>query len=160
MDYLQQAPASMAFGKAGLAAGTTTTFSTTAALPYALKGKAFSKAAVTNGATPTLDRNTGLAFAPIAPNQGAIVVFAFDAAGNVRCAQGGVQALDSAGNFLIAPQFPIVPDTDCPFGYLVLKAGSTAVGNFVFGVNNLSGVTGMTYTFVDVAQLPDRPQIS
>jgi hypothetical protein len=48
----------------------------------------------------------------------------------------------------------------CPIGYIVLKAGSTLSGTFTFGSSNLSGVTGMTYTFVDVIGLPDRPQIS
>jgi hypothetical protein len=41
-----------------------------------------------------------------------------------------------------------------------LKAGSTLSGTWTFGTNNLSGVTGMTYTFVSVSTLPDRPQVS
>ena len=160
MDFLAQAPLTLTLGKAGLGAGTTTTYTTTTATAYAIKGKAFSKAAVTNGATPTLDRNTGAAFAPIPASMGAVVLFAYDAAGVVRCAQGQAQSLDAAGNFFVAPQFPIVPDTDCPFGYLVVKAGATAVGNYVFGVSNLSAVTGVTQTFVDLVNMPDRPQIA
>jgi hypothetical protein len=160
MDSLFQAPLTQTVVKAGLAAGTTSTYSTVGATVYGIKGKAFSKAAVTNGATPATDRNTGVAFAPLAANQGAIVTFAYDAAGNIRCAQGQVQGLDPAGNFIVPPQFPAVADTDCVFGYLVLKAGATLAAPFVFGASNLSAVTGMTYAFQDVFSLPDRPQIS
>ena len=160
MDNLQQAPVTLCVVKAGLAAGTTNTYSTVGATVYGIKGKAYSKAAATNGALPVIDRASNVAFAPMAVNQGAIVTFAYDAAGNVRCAQGQMQSLDVAGNFVISPQFPIVTDTDCVFGYLVLKAGATLAAPFVFGTSNLSGVTGVTYAFQDVLSLPDRPQVS
>jgi hypothetical protein len=41
--------------KVALAAGTTTTISTTGTTTYGINGKAYSKAAITNGATPTTD---------------------------------------------------------------------------------------------------------
>ena len=160
MDALQFVPVTMATTKAGLAAGTTSTFTTANTVQFAIRGKAFSAAGASNVATPVLDRATGLAFAPITKSNGAVVVFAFDATGAVRCSQGAIQALDVANSFVVSPQFPVVLDTDCPFGYLVLKAGTTAVGNFVFGTNNLSAVTGMVYTFVDILTLTDRPQVS
>ena len=160
MDALQQTPLSLCTVKAGLAAGTTTTYSTTGATVYAIKGKAYSKAAATNAATPTTDHTTGTAFVPVAANQGSVFVFSYDASGSVRVSQGQVRSLDDAGNFIHSPQFPAIPDTDCPFGYLIVKAGATAVGNWVFGTNNLSGVTGLTYSFVDVMTLPDRPQVA
>ena len=159
MDYLQQAPMTATLVKAGLAAGTTNTFSTTGATVWANKGKAFSKVAQTNAALPAVDRTTGVAFAPIAGGQGAIVVFAFDPAGNVRCSQGGVQSVDAANAFMVSPQFPLLPDTDTPFGYLVIKVLPGAA-NYVFGTSNLSAVASVTQTFVDVVQLPDRPQIA
>lgn len=157
MDNLAQIPLTLCTVKATLAAGTTTTYSTTGTTVYCIKGRAYSKAAVTNGATPTTDAATGVAFLPVAANQGSVFVFCYDSGGNIKVVQGQVQALDVAGNFVLTPQFPGIPDTLCPFGWLVAKAGSTAVGNWVFGTNNLSGVTGLTYSFSDCMTLPDRP---
>lgn len=167
MDNLKMAPLTLCLSKATLAAGTTTTYSTTGTTVYAIKGKAYSTAAKTNVATPTVDITDGLAFTPVAypasssvGGQGSVFVFCFDSGGTLRVAQGTVEQLDILGNFINAPQFPIIPDTVCPFGYLVVKLGPTAVANWTFGSSNLSGVTGVTYTFVDVITLPDRPQVS
>jgi hypothetical protein len=88
------------------------------------------------------------------------VVICLDAAGNVKAVQGGVTALDVSGAFIQAPAMPVIPDSLCPIGYIVLKGGSTLVGTWTFGTNNLSGVTGMTYTFVDLIGMPARPQVS
>ena len=160
MDQLQQVPLTLCLAKAGLAAGTTNTLSTTAALTYGIKGKAYSKAAITNGATPTIDAASGAAFVPIAANQGTVIVLALDANGNLNAAQGQVQALDVAGNFILAPQLPDVPDTVCPIGYIVLKAGATLAGSWQFGTGNLSGVAGMSYAFQDLIGMPARPQVA
>lgn len=162
MDFLQQQSLTGCLSKATLAAGTTTTMSTTGTTTYAIKGKAYTSAAKTNSASPTTDFATGLAFPALSANQGTVVVVGYDSAGSsFRAVQGTIQALDVGGAFINAPQMPYVPDTMCPIGYIVLKAGSTLASTFTFGTNNLSGVTGMTYTFVDVALgLPDRPQIS
>lgn len=167
MDNLQTLPITMATTKAGLSAGTTTTYSTANTVQYGIRSKAFLKTAVTNGATPTADIVDGLAFSPLAfpanatvGGQGSVYVFCFNAAGTIGVAQGSVEQLDVSGNFVIAPQFPVIPDTHCPFGYLVVRLGATAAANWTFGTNNLSGVTGVTYTFVDVYNLPDRPQIA
>ena len=160
MDNLTQIPLTLCTMKAALAAGTTTTYSTTGTTLYCIKGKAYSKGAVTNGATPTTDIVDGLAFTGITANQGTVIVFGYDSGGTIRCAQGEVQALDVSGNFINSPQFPATPDTVCPFGYLIAKGGSTLSGTWTFGSSNLSSVTGMTYTFVDVMTLPDRPQVS
>jgi hypothetical protein len=160
MDNLQLAPLTLCMSKVALAAGTTSTISTTGTTTYGINGKAYTKAAITNGATPTLDAATGLAFNPIVANQGTIVVICLDAAGNVKAVQGGVTALDVSGAFIQAPAMPVIPDSLCPIGYIVLKGGSTLVGTWTFGTNNLSGVTGMTYTFVDLIGMPARPQVS
>ena len=177
MDYQTQQPVTMNFTKATLAAGTTTTISTTGTTTYAIRGKFYSKTAITNGATPTTDWATGLVFKPIpipntAPNlalgYGSIYAVGLDSTGAIRVVQGTIEALDVNGNFINAPQFggdgPAgsgKTDSDfCPIGYIVVQLGSTAVATWTFGTNNLSGVTGVTYTFVDVATLPDRPQVS
>jgi len=153
--------------KAALAAGTTTTYSTTGTTLFCIKGKAYSKGAVTNGATPTTDFFDGLAFTAqtypansASVGTGSVYVFGYDSGGTIRVCQGSIEQLDISGNFVIAPQFPPIPDTMCPFGYLLVRLGPTAVANWTFGTNNLSSVTGVTYTFVDVMTLPDRPQIS
>lgn len=161
MDYLAQTPMTFTANKAGFAAGTTTTFSFTAnPLQFVIGGKFYSKATVTNGTTPTTDGVTGVAFTGIVANQGSVFVFAYDKDGNVKAIQGKVEALDVSGNFINAPQFPAIPKTLCPFGYLVVKGASNLSGTWTLGSSNLSGVTGMTYTFVDIAMMPERPQVA
>lgn len=167
MDNLQSYPVTQTTTKAGLGAGTTTTYSTANTVQYSIKGKAYLKTAVANGAVPVTDAVDALPFTAQAfpanaasGGQGSVYVFGFDAAGNIKVAQGTVENLDVQGNFITAPQFPVVPDTIAPFGYMVVKLGPTAVANWTFSVNNLSGVTGVTYTFVDIQALPDRPQIA
>jgi hypothetical protein len=148
--------------KAGLSAGTTTTFSTANTVQFSVGGKSYTKTAVTNGATPTSDGTTGALFAlrPVLPNQGSVFTFGFDKSGNVVVSQGDIKALDASGAFIDAPQFPSFPDTAAPFAYLVVKAGSTASA-WTFGTSNLAGPpTGVTFTFVDVLTLPARPQIA
>ncbi len=161
MDTLQQIPLTICLGKAALAAGTTTTLSSTGTLAYAIRGKAYSHAALSNAATPTTDATTGAAFTPVLPNKGSIFVIGYNAAGTLLVAQGSIQDLDVTGNFINSPQFPALPDNFCPIGYEVIKAASNAsASGWTFGSSNQSGVTGITYTFVDVVTLPDRPQIS
>lgn len=177
MDYQSAIPATINLTKNAVAAGTTTTISTTGTATYAVKGKLYTKTALTNQATPTTDFSTGAAFLPIpipnsAPNlalgYGSVYTIGFDKAGTLRVIQGTVVPLDASGNFINAPQFGGVgPDgsgsTDndfCPIAYLLVQLGATAVATWTFGTNNLSSVTGVTYTFVDIATLPDRPQVS
>lgn len=170
MDSQASIPVTMCLSKVTLAAGTTTTLSTTGTTTFAIRGKAYSKAAITNGATPTTDWATGNAFLPVPANFGSIFMVGLDSGGNLRCIQGTVVPLDATGAFILAPQFgPLGPSGSgttnndfCPIGYLVIKAGSTASSapGWLFGTNNMSGVTGITYTFVDVIGEPDRPQIS
>lgn|SRR5574340_35607 len=160
MGPLEQNGLTMCTMKAAIAAGTTTTLSTTGTTLYCIRGKAYSKGAITNAATPTTDAATGSAFTGITAGYGTVVVVGFDKDGNLKACQGSVEALDSSGAFVRAPQFPTPPLTMCPIGYIVLKGGSTLVGTWTFGSSNLSSVTGMTYAFVDIMTMPDRPQIS
>ncbi len=177
MDMQTAAPATMCFTKATLAAGTTTTISTTGTTTFSILGKFYTKAAITNGATPTADYATGAAFKPIpipntAPNlglgYGSIYTVGFDHSGNVKVIQGTIEALDVSGNFINAPQFGALgpqgsgsTDNDfCPIGYLVVKLGATAVATWTFGTDVLSAFTGGTFTFVDICTLPGRPQVA
>jgi len=166
MDNLSAYPLTLALGLSNLAAGTTTTFTTTGTLAFAINSIAYSKAAVTNQATPTLDANTGLAFKPLLfpsglqPGQCSVFVWALNAAGTYAVVQGSVENLDSQGAVVIAPQYPVVPDTMCPVGSLLVRLGPTAVANWTLGVNNLSSVTGVTYTFASLIGIPARPRAS
>ena len=160
MDQLQFPPVTMCSTKAGLAVGTTTTMTTANTQLYSIKGKAFSKAGTSNEATPTTDASTGAAYVALQPSQGCAFAICRDSGGNLKVSQGAVLALDASNLFLNAPQFPQLPDTLCPIGYLLVKAGSTASA-WTFGTSNLAGPpTGVVFTFVDCFTLPDRPQIA
>jgi hypothetical protein len=169
MDNLQFAPLTACLSKVSLAAGTTTTISTTGTTTYCIRGKAYTKAAITNGATPTTDYATGLPFIPIpipntAPNlalgYGCIFSVGLDHSGNIKVVQGTIVPLDVSGNFINAPQLGEPPTDFCMIGYIIVPLISTAVATWTFGTNNLSGVTGVTPVFVDCCGLPDRPQVS
>lgn len=165
MDALSQIPLTMAVGKAGLAAGTTTTITVGTTTVYAIKGKAYSKSSVSNAATPTTDATTGSAFVAVPANYGCVFVVGVDSSQAIKVSQGPLQALDGAADganakFLLAPQFPIVPDTVCPLGYIVTKVGNSGSA-WTFGSSNLAGPpSNVLHTFVDVLTLPDRPQVA
>lgn len=148
----------LTLSKAGLAAGTTTTYSTTAAVLSCIKGKLYSKGAVTNGATPTVDAVTGAAFRPLSASQTCIFLFGFDSGGNIKVAQGPIVSTDDVTGDLAAVHYPTFPNTIAAFGALIAKAGSNLSGTWTFGTNNLSSVTGMTYTFADLAFVPAAPE--
>lgn len=162
MDYQSASPVTLCLSKVTLAAGTTTTLSNTGTTTYLIRGKFYSKAAMSNAATPTTDAATGSAFTGVVANYGSVFAIGFNAAGDLKAVQGTIEPLDSSGAFITAPQFGGFPTDFCMVGYLVIKAGSSAnaTTGWVFGTSNMSGVTGITYTFVDAAGVPDRPQIS
>ena len=147
--------------KVALAAGTTTTVSSTGTINYAIKGKAYSASALSNAATPTTDALTGNAFVGVKKGFGSVFVYGLNAAGSLLCAQGQVVALDSNYAFSTYPQFPELPDNFCPIGYMTILAGSTAdaTTGWIQGSANQASVTGITYNRQDVALgMPDRPQ--
>lgn|ERR1700693_1126089 len=169
MDMQQFVPLTANFTKGTVVAGTTTTISNTGTITYAIRGKIYTKTAMTNVATPTTDYATGNAFLPIpipntSPNlaagYGSVYTIGLDHSGNLKVVQGTVVPLDANGNFINAPQFGEGPLDFCPISYLLVQLGATAVATWTFGTNNLSGVTGVTYTFIDISTLPDRPQVS
>lgn len=148
------------FSKAGLTGitGGATTFSTgSGGVTFAIRGKAYTKAQVSGGTTPTTDASDG---GPITlvKNQARAVVWCLDASGNVKVAAGPAVPLDASGAYFAPPQFPSIPVDLCPFAYTIHKAGSTLSGTFTFGVSNW-GTTGMSHTVVDVCVLPDRPHV-
>lgn len=147
----------IALGKATLAAGTTTTISTTGTLPFSIQGRVYSRTALTNSATPTTDINTGAAFTGLTANKACIFLFALDSTSAVRVAQGPIVALSAVTGGLSAVQFPELDDDHTPFGYLYAQAGSTLSGTWTFGSSNLSGVSGMTYSFRDLCLVPGQP---
>lgn len=189
MDVVAKAPISMCLSKATLAAGTTTTISTTGTITYLIESFFYTKTAITNGATPTTDYVTGNAFVPIPipltstglpPSvPGACAGYAcaytvgLDHSGNIKVIQGPIVGLDANGNFISAapslspslgPAGPnpgtiaggVSADNDfCPIGLIAVKLGASAVATWTFGTNNLSSVTGVTYSFNDCASIPD-----
>lgn len=161
-DYQSVQPYTINHSKSGFANGTTTTISTGGTIVYSIRGKQYQKTQITNGATPTTDWATGNAFLGVKANKGSVFIVGFDSSGNIKCVQGTITDLDSDGNFKQAPDFGGIPLNFCPIGALIIKAGSTAdaTTGWLFGSSNMSAVTGITYTFFDLAGLPDRPQIT
>jgi hypothetical protein len=144
------------------ATGAVTTHDTTVTITYAINGKAYSKTAITTGATPTTDHNDGAVFPGLNANQGTVVVWGLNAAGDVKCMMGKIEALDSAGNFKVAPEFPNVKDDVCVIAYQILKAGSTLAAEFNFGTDNwnAAGMTAGVPVNILFGELPHRPQVS
>lgn len=156
-------PTNICVTSAGLSglSGAATTFSTGGVVTYSINGVALTRAAFSGAATPTTDFNTGAAFRPLLVNQGSVFVWGLDAAGNARVVQGSIEALDSAGNFLNAPQFPTIPDTMCPIAYCVIRAGSTYAGTgWRFGSDNWNTTGIAAITARNLLDMPIRPQTS
>lgn len=150
------------------ATGAETVYDTTVTINYVIDGKIATKTAVTDGATPTTDYNTGSAFPALVggasvantPGHGCVVVWGLISGGTVKCVMGPHENLDMQGNFINAPQFPPIPAGFVPFAYQVLKAGATASATaIIFGTANWNA-TGFTNAIVNVSYLPSRPQVS
>ena len=150
--------------KAGLTglSGAATTFTTAAAILYALAGKAYSKAAVAGGATPTLDALTGKTIS-ISPGKGTVVLWCVDATGTIKLVAGTHEFIDDAGNFLYAPPSFNVPTDDLvPFAYSVhknLPAAGANVTPLVIGTT-LWNAANTAHVAQDIMTLPGRPQLS
>ena len=142
--------------KAGLAAGTTSTYTTAAATAGSIGGKfTTALAAQTNTATPTT-QGDGSAFTAVAASQCSVFVACTVAAGTIAVFQGSVEDLDDADAVEIAPDFPSIDtETYMPFGYVVIVNDSTGSA-WTFGASNWAA-TGVTDTFTDVSTLPLRP---
>lgn len=146
-----------AVSKAGLAAGTTTT-TTTVAVTYAIRGKAYTASASTNGATPTTDAITGEAFVAIPVGKSAVFVFGLNAAGQRRVVQSKLYDLKE-NTITDALEFPAIPDDFCPIGYEIV-AVKTGGSPWTMGTSNQATLSNVEKIFVDVLVMPDRPQAS
>lgn len=150
---------------AGLVAGTTSTYTTTATTVCTINGKfATGLTAQTNTASPTTDANTGLAFTALTPNQATVLVWGVNAAGAIRLCQGSIEATETGvtttvGAFKSLPQFPALPDNFAAIGYQLVRTAPSAAG-FTAGTTSwtASGVTCSTIQNVSV--LPNAPQSS
>lgn len=162
MDRLGLGGFTANMSNAGLAAGTTTTYTTTATTAHVIDGKyGTTLAAQTNTASPTTDVNTGAAFVAQAANEACVYVWGVNAAGAIKVAQGSIEDTEvgvttTAGAFKTAPQFPALPDDFCPIGYCVVRTSPTGSA-FTFG-STAWAASGITTTFKNVAVLPSRPQ--
>jgi hypothetical protein len=165
MDALSLVPITFNHVNAGLVAGTTSTYTTTAATVASIKGAfATALAAQTNTASPTTDATTGLAFVPLTANQACALVWGVTAAGAIALMQGPIVNTEvgvttTAGNFINAPQFPSIPDTVAPIGYQIVRTSPTG-SSFTPGTTAwaASGITATTIK--NISTLPARPQIS
>lgn len=164
MDNLNFRGMTLNLSNAGLAAGTTSTYTTTATTAHVINGLfGTTLAAQTNTASPTTDVNTGAAFVAQAANQACVYVWGVNAAGAIKVAQGSIEATQvgvttTAGAFINTPQFPTLPDDFCPIGYCVVRTSPTGSA-FTLG-STAWAASGITTTFKNVCTLPDRPQTS
>jgi hypothetical protein len=143
-----------------LVTGTNASYTTTVTASGVIDGEFVTGlTAQTNAALPTTDVNTAAAFPGLLRSQGTVLVWGQNAAGTTQIAQGTIEKLDTAGNFVNNPQFPPIPDTMMPFAYQVIKAGLTASATvkLVPGVDNWNS-TGYTNSITPIAILPARPQ--
>lgn len=150
---------------AGLVAGSTSTYTTTATTVCSIRGKfATGLTAQTNTASPTTDATTGAAFVALGDNQATVLVWGINAAGAIQLSQGSIENTEvgvttTAGAFLTVPQFPRIPEDFCPIGYCLVRTAPSASA-WTPGTSNWTA-TGITAsTFQNVATLPDRPQTS
>lgn len=140
------------------ATGAETVYDTTVAIDYSIGGKAYRKATVADGTTPTTDGD-GAALSTLAASKGCVMVWCLNAAGTVSVFQSDVNDLDASDAFEVVPNFPVVDlDTYCPFAYQVITNGSTG-STFTFGSSNWNA-TGITVAIQNVLTLPRRPQES
>lgn len=148
-----------------LVKGTNKSYTTTVTSTCLINGKfATALTAQTNQAVPTTDYGTGAAFVAQTDNQASVYVMGINAAGTIKALQGTVVSTEvgittTAGAFIGAPQFPALPDDFCPFGYCLVRTAPDA-SNWTFGTDNWAATGVTTSEFVQVGQLPDRPQVS
>ena len=147
-----------------LSRGTTSTYTTAAASAGQINGKWVTPlTAQTNAASPIVDAATGLAFVPLPINSATVIVYGQTAAGVIQMAQGSIEPTlpgsgNTAGSFIRAPQFPMVPDNFMEFAYFLVRTAPSAA-LFTAGTSSWTA-TGITASTVqNIGTFPDRPQI-
>lgn len=139
------------FTLTGLSGGATTYSS--AAVAYAIDGRAYSKALVSGGTTPTTDVNTGLAMT-LTANKAACFAWLLNAAGTVQVAKGPtVNWTDTSANSTPVP-LPEIPASSVLVAYVVIKGGSTVSGTWTFGSSNWNATGIVIDTVVNRVTLP------
>jgi len=139
--------------------GAETFYDTTATINFEIDGKLYQKTAVTNGATPTTDGNTGAAFTGVAPDEVCVFVWGLNAAGTVSLYQGDVMSVD--GDTDVAAQnsnWPGLPNTVAPFAYTIYQTdGTSSAGGISPGTEDWND-TGLTATHTNIATIPGLTQ--
>lgn len=144
------------------AAGAESVYDTTVAIQFSINGEmGTARTTVNGGTTPLLDGD-GVALATLVgtatAGQGCAMVWCLKADATVVVFQGPIRALDAAGVFDIAPDFPTIDESVyCPFAFQILKHTADA-STITFGTSNWNA-TGFTNTITNVSVLPARPQI-
>lgn len=162
MDILLNSGGTQGISSPVLAAGTTTTLSTTGAINSTIRGRNYTKTALSSATSPTTDANTGAAFVAVPALKCCNFIVGVDANGNLKAMQGRQEDLNADGSYRLLPQFPPIPSDVAPFGLITIKAVASASSapGWVFGSSNWAAVTGVTATFDDLGSLPDRPVVA
>jgi hypothetical protein len=148
-----------------MVAAATTTITTTVTSTCAINGKF--AATFANGAgqaTPTTDAATSKAFVAMQPNYCCAIVFGQTLAGALAMCQGPIiptvtGVTTTVGAFILAPQFPDLPDDFCPLAYTIARTAPSAAA-WTPGSSNWAASGVSCTTFRNVAQLPNRPQVA
>ena len=148
---------------AGLVAGSTSSYTTTATTVCSIGGKfATGLSAQTNTASPTTDAGTGAAFVALGDDQATVLVWGINAAGAIQLAQGTIEDTEVgvttvAGAFKVVPRWPNLPDDFCPIGYNLVRTAPSASA-WTPGTSSWTATGVTASTFQNVTTLPERPQ--
>ena len=133
--------------------GAATTF-TSVAVPFAIRGQAFTRAVNTGAATPTTDAVTAAAITLVA-NQARVLCWGANAAGTNQIIAGPVKAWTDTTALSTELQLPSLPDTFCLFATVVVKAGATTVGTWTVGSSNWNATGIVVDPVVNRFSAPD-----
>jgi hypothetical protein len=145
--------------------GTTSTFTTTVTTSVSINGRfGTTLGAQTNAASPTTDALTGAAFVPLTANQATVLVWGVNAAGAIKLCQGSIVPTETgvtttAGAFISAPQFPMLPEDFAPIAYNLVRTSPTGSA-FTPGTTSWTA-SGITCSVArNIATMQDRPSIT
>lgn len=138
-------------------AGAVTTHDTTVTISFEINGQAYTKTAITTGATPTTDGNTGAAFNAVLPNKACVLLWCLNASGTVSLIQGPIVANDDSSVLASACQFPIPGSAVVPFAYTLFATISTASASGLLPGTANWNATGLTATTRNILEMPSRP---
>lgn len=144
------------------ATGGETVHDTTLAIHYCIDGIGYSKAAITDGATPTTDAVSGAALTLTGTSttgQQVYVVWCLDTSGNVKCIFGTKVAVNVSGKPTGNPPLvPSVPGTLAPFALQLLTHTGQA-STVTFGSSNWN-TSGFTNSIKNMIGFIKRPTLT